>query len=264
MESSNPAFKGLDRAVGASSAPNAAQLQQMYDQPSFAGPHPGGADTFARTRGVTIDDVVAKTAAVLGTAVVAGALTVYFAAYALLIPALIVGLVLSLIVIFKRSTNPALILSYAAAEGVVLGAITGVFEQVYPGIGMQAVIGTLGVFVGMLFVYRSGVIRVTPRFTKMLLGAMVGALALMVFNMLAAWVFHFDTGLRSGGMIAVVFSIACIAIAALSFMLDFDQIDKAVKMGADSKYAWYFAFGLMVTLVWLYLEILRLLSYLRD
>lgn len=257
MPSSNPAFRDIDKAIAAQSAPNAEYLQQMYDQPAYTGPQ-------APIRPLTIDDVVAKTASVLGVAIIAGGLTAYFEAYALIVPALVVGLVLSLVVIFKRSTNPALILSYAAAEGVLLGGITGWFNTVYPGIALQAIVGTLGVFLGMLFVYKTGAIRVTPKFTKMLIGAMIGVVALMVFNMLASWVFGFDTGLRSGGALAIIFSIVCIGIAAFSFLLDFDQIDKAMKIGAPAKYAWYFAFGLMVTLVWLYLEILRLLSYMRD
>lgn len=257
MESSNPAFKGIDKAVAARNAPSAAYLQQMYDQPAYTGPR-------APTRLMTLDDVVAKTATILGVAIVAGGITAYFKAYTLIIPALIVGLVLSMIVIFKRSTNPALILGYAIAEGVVLGGITGWFNSVYPGIALQAIVGTLGVFGGMLLVYKTGAIRVTPKFTKMLLGAMVGVLVLMVFNLLASLVFHFDTGLRDGGPLAIVFSIVCIVIAAMSFLMDFDQIDKALKIGAPANFAWYFAFGLMVTLVWLYLEILRLLSYMRN
>ncbi|MEO7125574.1 MAG: Bax inhibitor-1/YccA family protein [Nakamurella sp.] len=260
MPSSNPAFKDIDKALAAKSAPNAAYLQQMYDQPTYAGPQ-------APARTLTLDDVVAKTATVLAVAIIAGGLTAYFEAFTLMIPALVVGLVLSLIIIFKRSTNPALILSYAAAEGVLLGGITGWIESIgpqYKGIALQAIVGTLGVFVGMIFVYKTGVIRVTPKFTKILIGSMIGVLALMVFNMVASWMFHFDTGLRSGGPIAIIFSIVCIGIAALSFLLDFDQIDKAMKVGVPAKYAWYFAFGLMVTLVWLYLEILRLLSYMRN
>ena len=260
MPSSNPAFRGIDKVVAGQAAPNAEYLQQMYDQPAYAGPR-----TPARL--LTLDDVIAKTATVLGVAVIAGGLTAYFKAYTLMLPALVVGLVLSMIVIFKRSTNPALILSYAAAEGVVLGGISGWIESLSPnyhGIALQAIVGTLGVFGGMLFVYKTGAIRVTPKFTKILLGAMIGVVVLMLFNMVAAWLFHFDTGLRSGGGLAIVFSLVCIVIAAMSFLLDFDQIDKALKIGAPARFAWYFAIGLMVTLVWLYLEILRLLSYFRQ
>lgn len=257
MPSSNPAFRDIEKVTAAGAAPPAAYLQQMYDQPSYTTPQ-------APTRLLTLDDVVAKTATVLGLAIITGGLTAYFRAYTLIIPALIVGLVLSMIVIFKRSTNPALILSYAAAEGVVLGGISGWFNQVYPGIAMQAIVGTLGVFGGMMVVYKTGAIRVTPKFTKMLIGSMIGVLVLMVFNMIASWGFGLDTGLRSHGGLAIIFSLVCIAIASLSFLLDFDQIDKAMKIGTPANYAWYFAFGLMVTLVWLYLEILRLLSYMRN
>lgn len=256
MESSNPAFKGIDKALAAEQAPSVGYLQQMYDQPAYTGPR-----TPARV--LTLDDVVAKTATVLGVAVVAGGLTAYFQAYALIVPALVVGLVLSLVVIVKRSTSPALILSYAVAEGVLLGGISGWFEQIYPGIALQAIVGTVGVFAGMLFVYKTGAIRVTPRFTKLLLGAMVGVIVLMAFNLVMA-LFGVDVGLRSGGGMAIVFSLVCIVIAGLSFLLDFDQIDKAMKIGVPAEYAWYFAFGLMVTLVWLYLEILQLLTYMRN
>ncbi len=260
MESSNPAFRGIDKVVSAQRvAPSAEYLQQMYEQPAYAGPR-------APARLMTLDDVVAKTGMVLGTAIVTGGLTAYFKAYPLIIPALVVGLVLSLIVIFKRSTNPALILSYAAAEGVVLGGISGWIESIgpqYSGITMQAIVGTLGVFVGMLIVYKTGAIRVTPKFTKMLLGAMIGVVILMVFNIVMS-MFGVNTHLRDGGTLAIIFSIVCIAIAALSFLLDFDMIDKSLKVGVPAKLSWYFAFGLMVTLVWLYLEILRLLSYMRN
>ena len=256
MESSNPAFRGIDKAMADEQAPSTAYLQQMYEQPAYTGPR-------IPARVLTVDDVVAKTATVLGVAVIAGGLTAYFQAYALLAPALIVGLVLSIVVIVKRSTSPALILSYAVAEGVLLGGISGWFEQVYPGIALQAIVGTVGVFAGMLLVYKTGAIRVTPRFTKLLLGAMVGVVALMVFNLVMA-LFGVDTGLRSGGGMAIVFSLVCIVIAALSFLMDFDQIDKAMKVGVPAEFAWYFAFGLMVTLVWLYLEILQLLTYMRN
>jgi uncharacterized YccA/Bax inhibitor family protein len=260
VPSSNPAFRNIDkdlaRRSGGGSTPNAAYLQQMYDQPAYSGPR-------TRPRLLTLDDVIAKTATVLGLAIVVGALTAYFQAYVLILPALIVGLVLSLVVIFKRSTNPALILGYAAAEGVVLGGISGWFNTIYPGIALQAIVGTLGVFGGMLLVYKTGAIRVTPKFTKMLLGAMVGAVVLMVFNLISSFAFGFNP-LRGGGTFAIIFSIICIVIAAMTFLLDFDQIDKALKVGAPSKYAWYFAFGLMLTLVWLYLEILRMLAYMRN
>ncbi|WP_255498143.1 Bax inhibitor-1/YccA family protein [Nakamurella sp. PAMC28650] len=260
MQSSNPAFRSLRQPPGAQQqgAPSAAYLNQMYARPSVGAP--------PRERFLTLDDVVAKTATVLGVGIVSAVLAMALhLTWSLALPAMIVGLVLSLVVIFKQSTNPALILSYSVAEGVALGAITGIFESIpkYAGIGLQALVGTLGVFAGMLVVYKTGAIRVTPKFTKMLIGAMIGVLVLVVFNLIAG-AFGVDTHLRSGGTLSIIISLVIIVIAALSFLLDFDQIDRAIKVGAPASYAWYAAFGLMVTMVWLYLEILRLLGNLRN
>ena len=255
--SSNPAFKNMEKVIKAQevAAPSAEYLDQMYQQPAHQAP--------ARERFLTVDDVVTKTAAILVLAVISGFATAYFEAYYLALPAAIVGFVLSLIVIFKRKISPPLIIGYSIAEGIFLGAITGIFNQWYPGIAAQAIVGTMGVFGGMLVVYKTGAIRVTPRLTKMIIGGIIGVAVLMLFNLVMG-LFGVNMGLRDGGTLAIVFSIVCIALAAFSFLLDFDSIDKAIKEGAPANTAWYFAFGLMVTLVWLYLEILRLLSYMRN
>lgn len=263
MQSSNPAFRNLGQVVDAQrqAAPSADYLQQMYNQPSYTQAPP-----VTGQRYMTLDDVVTKTVAVLGVGIAAAVATIVTESYNLMIPAFIVGLVLSLVVIFKQSTNPALILAYAAAQGVALGAITGLFESFgdeFKGIGLQALVGTFGVFAGMLVVYKTGAIRVTPKFTRMIVGAMIGIVVLLLFNLVASWL-DINTGIRDGGPIAIVISVVIIAVAALSFLLDFDAIDKATKAGVPPKMAWYFAFSLMVTMVWLYLEILRLLGYLRS
>ncbi|MGI8799556.1 MAG: Bax inhibitor-1/YccA family protein [Pseudonocardia sp.] len=268
--SSNPAFRNLpvgqqggyatfDRNAGA--AGGMAGATDMYAS---------GADygrTAAGERPLTVDDVVSKTAVVVGVTVVAGVITAVAQAYFLAIPALIVGLVLALIIIFRQSMNPALILGYAVAEGVLLGAITGALEfsgTQFEGIGFQAIIGTFGVFFGMLVVYKTGAVRVTPRFTKWLMGALIGVVVLMLANFVASFFTTGGLGLRDGSPLAYLFSIVVIGVAAFMLLLDFDGADKAVKAGAPAKVAWYIAFGLLVTLVWLYLEILRLLSYLRE
>lgn len=264
--STNPAFKNIGEVAQQNAAPSAAALHDMYNQPSYTPPAPAG------QRYLTLDDVITKTATVLGVAIVAALATIWLqtsgtvsSIYGLILPAALIGFVLSLVIIFKRSSNPALILSYSVAEGVLLGGITGIFESIqgYQGIGLQALAGTMSVFVGMLVVYKTGAIRVTPKFTKMIVGALIGIVGLMLVNLVAG-LFGFDMGLRSGGTLSIVFSLVIIVVAALSFLLDFDQIENAIKEGAPAKTAWYFAFGLMVTLVWLYLEILRLLSYLRQ
>ncbi|ODU01948.1 MAG: hypothetical protein ABS81_19270 [Pseudonocardia sp. SCN 72-86] len=265
---SNPAFRNLpqqggyanfDRNAGAMGA-GAAAADARASQGGF-GPAAAG------ERRLTIDDVVVKTATTFGVALVAGIATAFSGVYWLTLPAFIIGFVVSLIVIFKQSSNPALVLIYSAAMGVALGGITGALEQIgpqYGGIGAQAVVGTVGVFVGMLIVYKTGAVRVTPRFTKWLMGAMIGVVGLMLVNLVVGLFNGTGFGLRDASPLAYIFSIVCIGVAAFSLLLDFDQADRAVREGAPAKFAWYIAFGLMTTLVWLYIEILRLLSYFRS
>jgi uncharacterized YccA/Bax inhibitor family protein len=117
---------------------------------------------------------------------------------------------------------------------------------------------------GVLVVYKVGAIRVTPKFTRIVIAATIGAFGLMLVNMIA-YLFHpGGLGLRDGGAVAIIFSLLCIGIAAMNLVMDFDMIEQGIRRGADEKFAWYASFGLMVTLVWLYIEILRLLGYLRN
>jgi uncharacterized YccA/Bax inhibitor family protein len=261
VESNNPVLsrgfgQGQQYATFNQPAPQAAELQDMYDRPAYAPP-----------RYMTLDDVVMKTAATLGVLTVTGAIAWVFDLGALALIGALVGFVLALVIAFRASTNPALILSYAAAQGVFLGAISRAFNDAFGGgIVIQAVVGTVGVFAGMLVVYKTGAIRVTPRFTRWLLGALIGVVGLMLVNLIASFFTDGGLGLRDSDNLplAVGFSLLCIGIAAFSFLLDFDMIDKAIRQGAPERFAWYAAFGLTVTLVWLYLEILRLLSYFRE
>jgi uncharacterized YccA/Bax inhibitor family protein len=258
VNSNNPVLgrgfgQGQQYASWNAPAPSAGDLQDMYNRPAYA-----------PARYMTLDDVVMKTAATLGVVVATGAVAWIFDLGGLAIVGALVGFVLALVISFKQSTSPALILSYAAAEGVFLGAISRVFNDAYPGIAIQAVIGTAGVFAGMLVVYKTGAIRVTPRFTRWLLGALIGVVVLMLVNLIASLFTDGGLGLRDGGALAIGFSLLCIGIAAFTFLLDFDMVDRAIKQGAPERFAWYAAFGLTVTLVWLYLEILRLLSYFRE
>ena len=218
----------------------------------------------AGQRPITVDDIVTKTAITAGAAIVAGGLTAWSGLYVLALPAFIVGLVVSLIIIFKQSSNPVLVMTYSIAEGIALGGISGLLNDRFPGIAFQALIGTLGVFVGMLVLYKTGAVKVTPRFTKWLMGALIGVVVLMLANLVASFFVGGGLGLRDGGPLAIVFSLVVIAVAAFSLMLDFEMATQAVRAGAPAKFAWYIAFGLMTTLVWLYIEILRLLSYFRQ
>ncbi len=233
--------------------PDARTLSDMYNRPAYAPP-----------RYMSLDDVVVRTAACLGVLAVGGGFAWALRLQGAAIAAALVGFVLALFISFRQSTNPALILTYSACEGLFLGGISRVFNDRYPGIVIQAVTGTVAVFAGMLVVYKTGAIRVTPRFTRWLLGALIGVVGLMLVNLVVGLFTHGNgLGLRTGGGVAIAFSLLCIGIAALTFLLDFDLVDQAIRRGAPERFAWYAAFGLVVGLVWLYLEILRLLGYMR-
>ncbi|MCB0361990.1 MAG: Bax inhibitor-1/YccA family protein, partial [Bdellovibrionales bacterium] len=177
-----------------------------------------------------------------------------------LIVALIAGLVCSLVIVFKPTLAPVLSPVYAILEGGILGALTLVMEAVYPGIALQAVTGTFGVFALMLITYRTGLIKVTEKFRSILSLAIGG----VFFIYLASWItslFGFSLPyLHSGGPIGIGFSLIVCGIAAFSLLMDFDLIEKGSQQQAPRYMEWYAAFSLLVTLVWLYIEVLRLLG----
>jgi uncharacterized YccA/Bax inhibitor family protein len=269
MPSSNPAFKGLGGAGnGQQYAGWGAQPQSQYGAPAphdpYAAPSPYAATT---TRYLTMDDVVQKTGLSFLVTVATAALVWAMpgqAAWGLALPAVLVAFVLGLVISFKQIANPVATLAYGALYGVALGAISEAFNSIYPGIVMQALIGTFGVFGGMLAVYKTGAIRVTPKLTRWVIGALVGALVLSLANFVAYFFMDDGLGLRSDGPLGIIFSLVMIGIAAFMLLLDFDMADEAIRRGAPAKFAWFIAFGLLVTVVWLYIEILRLLSYFRE
>jgi uncharacterized YccA/Bax inhibitor family protein len=279
-ESSNPVFRSLPKGqqggyaqFGTGAAGYGAQ--QVQAEP-YATQYPDQQQTGV-SRPLTIDDVVTKTGITLAVLSAVAVVSYFLVAQnrALAMPFVLVGalggLALVLIATFgRKQDNPAIVLSYAALEGLFLGAFSFVLANVYVSgasagtLIFQAVLGTLGVFFGMLVVYKTGAIRVTPKFTRMLVAAMFGVLVLMLGNLVLG-MFGVGggegMGLRSGGPIAIIFSLVCIGIAAFSFLLDFDAADQMIRAGAPEKAAWGVALGLTVTLVWLYIEILQLLSY---
>ena len=274
--SSNPAFRNLPRGGTQTYGQYGPPVGFNQSQGGVPGYGPGQVSAGEGDRPMTVDDVVVKTGMSLGVALLVGIVTAIWAQNTLaetgrlsgalvaaMLGGLVVGLVISLVIIFRQKPSGPLTLVYSAAEGLFLGALSGVFEMIYPGIALQAIIGTAGVFIGMLVVYKTGAVKVTPKLTKWIVGAVVGVAILMLFNLISSFAFGFNP-LRDGGPLAIVFSLVCIGIAAFSFLLDFDQADRMIREGLPSKWAWYTAFGLMTTLVWLYLEILRLLSYLRE
>ena len=255
----NPVIRQFGRSAGGP-PPSPVDLQKMYDQPAYAGPHP-------TDRYMTLDDVVQRTAAMLATILVAGAVAWVALPERLYTPVLIIsamaGLGLGLFMSFTQRVNAPLALIYSACEGVLLGAISHAFEQRWPGIVIQAVTGTVMVAAGMLFVYKIGAIRVTPRFTRIIVGATIGVFGLMVVNLIAYLFTPDGLGLRGAGPMAIVFSLVCIVIAAMNLVIDFDVIEQGIRRGAPQQFAWYASFGLTVTLIWLYIEILRLLGSLN-
>ncbi|MGU3431871.1 Bax inhibitor-1/YccA family membrane protein [Actinomycetes bacterium M1A6_2h] len=276
--SSNPVFRNLPKQQGGgyatfgSATAGAAQATQ-FGQPQAPQPYQTG----NAQRAMTIDDVVTKTGITLGVLTIAAVISYLLVgndpglAAPLVIGGGLIGFVLVLVATFGRKMdNPAIVLTYAAAEGVFLGALSYLFTGIeFGGAGgsaliAQAVLGTFGVFFGMLVVYKTGAIRVTPRLTRMIVGALIGVVVLMLGNFIASFFTAGGLGLRDGGTIAIIFSLVCIGIAAFSFLLDFDAADQLIRAQAPEKAAWGVAFGLTITLVWLYIEILRLLSYFNN
>ncbi|MDP9432825.1 MAG: Bax inhibitor-1/YccA family protein [Actinomycetota bacterium] len=260
MKSSNPVLSRPDafsRGGYATWNPEPSVSTAPYGATYGAGP--------VDTRRMTIDDVVIRTGMLLATVFVTGAAAwVFQVGFGVAVMAMLAAFVIALIVSFKRVISPPLILTYAALEGVALGAISRFFEASYGGIVVQAVLATMMTFAGMLFAYKSGRIRVTPRFQKMVIGAMFGLLGLMLVNLVAGFFIDGGLGLRDGGPLAIIFSLVAIGVAALSLALDFDMVERGVAAGAPEKESWLAAFGLVVTLVWLYVEMLRFISYFRD
>ncbi|KZF08496.1 MAG: Bax inhibitor-1/YccA family protein [Rhodococcus sp. (in: high G+C Gram-positive bacteria)] len=277
--SSNPVFRNLPKQQGGGYATfgtataGASQAAQFGQPQTQADPYQTG----PTSRAMTIDDVVTKTGITLGvlsiTAIVAYLLVDNNTNLAapFVIGGGLVGLGLVLFATFGRKMdNKAVVLAYAVAEGFFLGALSFMFTDVeFGGVGgsaliAQAILGTFGVFFGMLVVYKTGAIRVTPRLTRMIIGALIGVVVLALGNLVASFFMDGGFGLRDGGPIAIIFSLVCIGIAAFSFLLDFDQADQLIRGQAPEKAAWGVALGLTITLVWLYVEILRLLSYFNN
>ncbi|MEU1946997.1 MULTISPECIES: Bax inhibitor-1/YccA family protein [unclassified Streptomyces] len=232
------------------------QLQQMYGAPP-AGP--------LQTGRMTMDDVVMRTGMTLGTVIVAAA-----AAWIAQLPvgvgfgAALVAMVLGLVQSFKRTASPALIMGYALFEGLFLGVISQVYNERWSGIPMQAVLGTMAVFVGVLVAYKTRLIRVNARFQRFVLAAAIGFVLLMAVNLLFALIGGGDgLGFRSGGL-GIVFGLVGVVLGAAFLAMDFKQIEDGVQYGAPREESWLAAFGLTLSLVWIYLELLRLISIFRD
>ncbi|WP_306323647.1 MULTISPECIES: Bax inhibitor-1/YccA family protein [unclassified Streptomyces] len=298
MRSSNPVFsrRGFSRDNGY------AQFNANAQQPQAGGPAVGtaqgnpyaqapagnpyaqnpyaqqdvqyGAPQAPTTGRMTIDDVIMRTGTTLGLLIVTAALAWALLpvddahigkSYGIAIGAGLVAMVLGFVQAFKRKASPAIILAYAALEGVFLGVLSSIVDNRWAdGAAMQAVLGTMAVFAGVLIAYKAGWIRVNRRFYGFVMAAAMGFILLMGINLLFALFGGGDgLGFRSGGL-GIVFGIVGILLGACFLALDFKQVEDGIAYGAPKEEAWLAAFGLTMTLVWIYMEFLRLIAILQG
>lgn len=236
------------------------QLQYMYDRPA--------ANTVDTDR-MSYEDTIVKTLMAFGVLVV-GAVAGWNLPPIVWIAGAVIGFVLALVNTFKKKPSAGLVLAYAFFEGLFVGGISGYYNSAFEGIVTQAVFGTLGVFFVTLLLFRSGKVRATPKATKFFLVAMVGYMAFSLVNLVLMWTGVTNTAFGMLGVtvfgipLGVLIGIFVVIMAAYSLILDFDQIKTGVQRGAPRVYGWTAAFGLIVTLVWLYLEILRILAIIAS
>ena len=254
MKSSNPV---LGKAFNQPTTTRVDQLEQSYNAPAASS---------MRTGRMTIEDVVAKTGFLFTILVVVGALawSANLGMGAVLI-GFLGGFVLAMVISFSKNIKPGLVIAYAGLEGLALGTLSSYYESFYPGIVSQAVIGTVAAFAGVLVMYRNGTLRATPQFTRAVIGAAIGYFILGLVSLVASF-FGVGQGYGFYGVsgLGLLLAVAGVGLASLFLVLDFDQIEKGVVAGVPEKESWRASFGLMVTVVWLYLEVLRLISILRN
>lgn len=265
MESSNPIlsrYGKTGRGYASMGNPNAGttgfstsydavegrELEDLYNAPAASS---------LQTGRMTMDDVVTRTAMLFGLLVITSAFAWQVAlGGAVLLGSFVTALVLGLVIAFSRKVRPALILVYAGLQGIVLGTISRVYEASYPGIVSQALLATAGAFVGVLFAYRTGRIKITARATKFAFAAIIGYLVLGVINI-------FGGNFIFNGTFGPFVALFGVGLATFFLAMDFDQAAKAVAIGVPQQESWRVGFGMMVSVIWLYLEVLRLLSILR-
>ncbi len=241
MRSSNPVLTGRGFARIKEGTTTAPDLNTLESRPTSAP--------------MSIDDVVIKTAGLFAVLVAVGTFAWRANSPGLALVGFLGGFVLAMVNSFSKKVRPALIVAYAAFQGLALGTISAIFEASYPGIVGQAVVATGCAFGGVLIAYRSGKIRVTPKFTRVLMGSLIGY---FVFGIATLFI-----GFPQGGL-GTLIAVGGVVLASLFIVMDLDQIEKAVAARVPQEESWRCAFGLMVTLVWLYMEVLRLISILRS
>ena len=220
---------------------------------------------------MTLDDVITKTAVLIGVVVLSAALAWFLVPDALTYPVLIAaalgGVVISFVVALRRKMNPALVGVYAVVEGVFVGLLSSVFESFYPGLVVSAVFASMIAFAVTLAAYKFVGVRIRGLVAKVTVVATIAFAIAMLANFGLSFL-GINLGLRAGitgpvGLLPILVSGIAVVLCVLNLFLDFQYIDDGIRMGAPAKESWRAAFGLMVTLVWMYVELLRILSYFR-
>jgi uncharacterized YccA/Bax inhibitor family protein len=260
--SNSPAFNPRGDVAARVNTPTPSELDDLYTRPSA---------TSIDTGRMTYEDTIVKTASLFAVLLVTAAVGWFVPG--LFIVGMIGGLVLGLVNSFKRQPSVPLIVAYAAFEGLFVGGISAFLESMYGGIVTQAVIATLVTVGVVLALFASGKIRASARATKIFLVAMVAYLVfsfvnvlLMVFNApVASGAFGLNSSVHIFGLpLGLVIGVLAVLLASYSLVLDFDYIQRGVKSGLPRKFGWQAGFGIMVTVVWLYVEFLRLFAIARN
>lgn len=241
--------------------PTPQQLEQMYGA-GTAGP--------AQTGRMTVDDVMMKSLSLFGLLLVFAAGGWFAAAQSQAVGMALWGigmigtLGLGLVIAFKKTISVPLIVGYAALEGLFVGAISQFFNTEWPGIVAQAVLATLCVFAGMFIGWKAGFIKVTSKSRRIFGMMLMGYFLFSIANLLFAVIGNNQFGFGGSGPLGIGISVFAVGLASYSLAIDFDSIDRGVQASLPEKYSWLMAHGLLVTVVWLYLEILRLLARLQS
>ena len=272
MRSTNPVFTRSEsfstaqptyRAPG-QQAPEYGYGQQQWDtqfpQQQYTPEHPG-------TGVMTIDDVITKSAITMGVLFLSAALTFMFIPPALMMPALIgsgiVGFITVLFVAMRRTVNPAAVLAYSVIEGVFIGAFSLYFELMFPGIVVQAIFATFVAAAVTFGAYKFLNVRVTGKLAKVVTITTIAFAAVMLINFVLA-LMGINLGLRGFGPLAMIVSLIAIALAVFNLLMDFDYIEQGIRNRLPASESWRGAFGLTVTMVWLYTELLRIIAIFRS
>jgi len=246
MRSSNPVLTGRGFAR---------INQEVLDRAGNAQPDVTTLESRPSSAPMSIDDVIIKTGALFAVLVTVGAVAWRVENPALALVGVVGGLILAMVNSFSQKVRPGLVIAYAVFQGLALGTVSKIYENAYSGIVGQAVVATACAFAGVLVAYKSGKIRVTPKFTRILMGSLIGY---FVFGIATIFI-----GFPSGGL-GTLIAVGGVVLASMFIVMDLDQIEKAVAAKVPAEESWRCAFGLMVTLVWLYMEVLRLISILRS